>query len=155
MKLPGRLIRKASGINDIRYDRFLLDPIYESQGHEFASVFEEVWASGGWTVYLDELYYLTQIGLTPHINRLLTQGRSMGITMVTGMQRPTGITRFALSQSSHVLVFAQEGRDAKTIGEATSPRMVEAVEELREHEFAWYHRNSRQIWKGKLQDLLP
>lgn len=84
---------------------------------------------------------------------LLTQGRSKGISVVTGMQRPVGVTRFAISQASHVLCFSQEGRDLKTVIEATSPRLAGPISQLERYEFVWYNRPTREIWRGKLQDL--
>ena len=49
------------------------------------------------------------------MERLLTQGRSKGISVVTGMQRPARISRFALSESTHTIAFFLEGRDRKLI----------------------------------------
>jgi ABC-type oligopeptide transport system ATPase subunit len=155
-KLPGRKVSTAKQIqNRDPKDRvFLLDPKYEHQREEVAACCELVWKEGGWTIYFDELYYLTQLGrpIEQHVNRLLTQGRSQGITVVTGMQRPVHVSRFALSQSNHVIVFAQEGRDAKTISEVTSERM-RASAKLKPFHWLWFHRPSRRIFEGTVQDL--
>lgn len=154
-RLPGKLITKAAGIDDIRETRFVLYPKYEDQRLEFARLFEKVWKQGAWTVNIDELYQIDELyRLRWFVNRLLTQGRSEHISVVCGMQRPVSVTRFALSQAAHVICFAQEGRDLKTVEEATTPRISQAVAQLGRYEFAWYHRKSREIWRGRLQDLL-
>ena len=115
---------------------------------------EEVWKQGGWTLYLDELFYLTRLGLTPLIDRLLTQGRSKGITVVSGMQRPVSVTRYAVSQATHIIAFQQEGRDAKTLREFGGESLYrDLTSGLRRHEFVWFHRPSRKTFIGKVQDL--
>ncbi|MGH7955069.1 MAG: hypothetical protein ACREOZ_03830, partial [Gloeomargaritales cyanobacterium] len=85
---------------------------------------------------------------------LLTQGRSNGITAVCGMQRPVGVTRYAMSQATHVLSFGAERRDAKIIGEICGDKMEQSVNQLHRYEFAWYYRPERTVWVGKVQDLV-
>src|SRR5262249_16894191 len=74
-----RTIRTAKGIDNSRYDSFTLVPKYETQRREFALALERVWKHGGWTTYVDELFYLSErLHLSEPIERLLTQGRSKG-----------------------------------------------------------------------------
>jgi hypothetical protein len=117
---------------------------------EFWSVLEKAYKHGGWTLWIDELLYLDRLGLRTHIENLLTQGRSKGVSVWVGMQRPAQITRFALSESTHVLAFQLEGRDAKTLADATTPRIIPVVEGLARHEFVWYDRVTRALWTGKV-----
>jgi len=134
-------------------NRVVLFPKYENQAIEFAKALDLVWKQGGWTIYLDELFYLDKLGVRLFIERLLTQGRSKGISVVSGMQRPVSVTRFAIGESSHVVSFGLEGRDAKLLGEVASPKLSKVVQELPRHAFAWYNVPTRQFWKGKYQDL--
>lgn len=154
--LPGKLIKKADAIDDVKHHRFVLFPKYEEQRQQFALAFDRVYKEGGWYLYIDELHGVSQLGgaMKWHIERLLTQGRSLGITVITGLQRPVQVSRFALSQSTHLLSFRQEGRDVKTLVEATTPRIKEALSELDRYEFLWYYRPERTWWKGRLRDLL-
>lgn len=140
-------------MRDIRHERFVLAPAYEDLRSEFATALEQVWLDGGWTVNLDELFALTQLKLTAYIDRLLTQGRSKHLTVVAGMQRPVGVTRNAIAQATHVLCAFQEGRDLKTVVEATSPRFAPILNDLARYEFGWYYRPNRQFWRGRAQDL--
>jgi hypothetical protein len=145
-----RLVRRAEALDDVRQQRLLLDPKYERQIYEFWRALERVWRQGGWTTYLDELYYLDQqLGLDAPIDRLLTQGRSKGITVVSGMQRPVRVTRFALGESRHILSFGLEGRDATELGHATNATVAQLVQDLDEHEFVWY-RKPGAVWRGRL-----
>jgi hypothetical protein len=130
----------------------VLRPRYEQQGKEFLEALDNVWKDGGWTVAVDELYYLDQeLRLRAPINRLLTQGRAPGrISVCTGMQRPSIVTRFAIGEATHVITFKVEGRDAKILRDATSARVADAALQLPRHHFAWYHVASGALWAGKL-----
>lgn len=163
-KLPGKVVKTANAWRKLLPEndpRTLLYPTYERQGPEIYSALETTWKEGGWCVYFDELYYLTsQIrGWSPHIerqiNRMLTQGRSMKLTALTGMQRPVLTTRFAMSQATHLIAFRVEGRDRRTLQDVASDEWSDAVAGLGAYEFAWFHRPSRGIWIGKVQDLPP
>ncbi|MHB8502645.1 MAG: ATP-binding protein [Candidatus Acidiferrales bacterium] len=133
-----------------------LEPEHEEQRREIYKTMEFVWKTGGWCFCIDELFYcidtlrLNAPEVGAPIDKLLTQGRSKGITMVNGMQRPARITRFAISEAVHVISFAVEGREAKTIGEATNRRMEETVQRLGMYEFAWYYSKRREVWTGRL-----
>lgn len=114
---------------------------------------ERVWAHGGWTVCIDELWYAERIGLGNAIEMLLTQGRSKGISVVLGQQRPVTTTRFAISQTTHLFSFRVEGRDAKTIGESTTPRIIPVLDALTGHDFAYYNRSARYVGTGTARAL--
>lgn len=146
-------IRKARGMDNERYDKFLLDPAYREQAIEGFRMAERVWLQKGWTVVFDEEWYAERIGLKEQIERLLTQTRSMRVSVVSGFQRPVGNSRFAISQSTHVFCFRVEGRDAKTIGESTTPRILPIIESLQGYEFAYYNRATRYVGKGTARSL--
>ncbi len=119
---------------------------------------DTIWKQGNWTVYLDELFYLNRLGhgeVGRKIEQLLTQGRSKGITVVSGMQRPVGVTRFAMSESTHLISFGIEGRDAKkTMREVGNDLWAATVEQLERYEFAWFYVPERAIFRGRVQDLI-
>lgn len=143
-------MRTAKAISDTRHDSFTLNPAYEDQRREFARAYELVWKQGSWTTYVDELFYQSErLHLGEPIERLLTQGRSKNISVAVGMQRPARISRFAISESTHVLAFHLEGRDARELSHATSRAMEDAVIGLPEHYFAWFRRPNR-VWIGTL-----
>lgn len=152
MDWDGKKVRAWKDVSDPRIAHWILEPKYEHQWREAKAMFEDTWREKGWLVCIDELYYvITQLRLEQQVNRGLTQGRSKKQTYVCGMQRPVHVTRFALSQSSHIIVFQQDGRDATTIGDAAGGKpFAQAIMTLNRHEFLWYHRPTRQIWRGKL-----
>lgn len=136
-----RLVKTVGSLRSQRHWRWVLEPTYSNQATEFEKAYDLVWREGGWTLDIDELFYHdTQLKLREPINRLFTQGRSKGISVVCGMQRPASVTRFAVGESTHVLSFQLEGRDASIFRDATSSRAAEAVQSLQRHEFVWYRR---------------
>lgn len=158
-------IRRARGITDNRYDRFLLDPTYREQAREGYDLLERVWRQGSWTIVIDEGWYTEKLGLQPYIERLLTQGRSQDISVVFGQQRPVATSRFVISQCTHLFTFRVEGRDADTIAEATTPRLLPYISEryaerthdtsrlLSGHDFAYYHRATRTVGVGNARTV--
>jgi ABC-type dipeptide/oligopeptide/nickel transport system ATPase component len=138
-------IKSIGGVHYGQY-RYLLSPKpdFGVQAAEIARALDYAWKTskrdGGWCVYIDELYYLTEkLHLGNRVELMATQGRSKNLSLVIGMQRPVGITRWALSESTHVLSAQLEGRDVKTLMEGTTPRM-ELVSQLYRYEFAYYFR---------------
>jgi hypothetical protein len=134
--------------------KLLIEPAYERQQYEGAAMFDLAWRMGRWSVFLDELNYIhLELGLTSEVNKLLTQGRSKRISVVTGMQRPAWVTRFALSEVSHVFTFGLEKRDAKTLSDSSSQRLQEIAPNLDQFQFAHFHRPTRTVAIGNANDL--
>lgn len=149
-----RKARRASALDDLYETRILLTPEHARQSREGYEMLERVWQMGGWTVVIDELWYVEKLlKLGPMVERLLTQGRSKAISVVVGMQRPAQISRFAISQCTHLFSFRVEGRDLQTIKESTTPRIVEPIAALRGHKFVYYHRGERTVAIGDAKTL--
>jgi DNA helicase HerA-like ATPase len=145
---------QGDSLDHLYTERILLAPDYERQAYEGYRALERVWRHGGWCIVIDELWYVEQmLKLQRYVNRLLTQGRSKKITVIVGMQRPSQVSRFAISQCTHLFVFRTEGRDTKTIKEATTPRIEEAINSLQGHDFVYYNRALRTVTVGNARDL--
>ena len=67
--------------------------------------------------YIDEVYQFHNNSRPgPGLLSLLTRGRSRGITTIMSTQRPTGLSRFAWSESQKFYIFKlQDMRDRKTV----------------------------------------
>ncbi len=155
IELPGfRKARTADILNDMTANRILLDPHHSHQLREGYRMLAKVWEMGGWTVVIDELWYVeNKLKLGEWVDTLLTQGRSQKISVVVGMQRPARVSRFAISQATHVFAFRLEGRDVQIMKEATTPRIVEPIDAITNHDFVYYNRKSRQITSGNARKL--
>lgn len=110
---------------------------------------------GNWTIAIDELYQAMLLGLERPVTEQLTTGRSNGVTVVCGMQRPVGVTRFAQSQCTHAFIFTCEGRDVKTLAETFTPRLKELMPRLnyQRHEFIYFNRRTRELLVATASEL--
>lgn len=154
-KFPADFVTRkhASAMDNPRYPKIVLKPDYYHQAFEGWHMLERAWHQENWAVFIDELVRAERIGLTDQIERLLTQGRSINLCGVVGMQRPSRVTRYALSEAKHIFCFALEGRDAKIIAEATNDRMEAAVLSLAKYDFAYYNRPTRSVTVGNANRL--
>lgn len=145
--------KTAKALENHNYNKIVLAPAgAAAQQREFAKAFETMWQQRGWTIIVDELWWIDKkLKLGDYVDTYMTQGRDPGkFSMVCGMQRPTQVTRFAVGESTHVLSFGLEGRDAKILEQAASPRLGKILPTLSRHEFVWYNVPTRRIWVGKL-----
>ena len=145
--------RFAKTLRDPKYSRIVLEPEYRYQAREGWLALEHAFRQGGWTFVIDEQWHAERLGLKAQIERMLTQGRSLNLSAVIGMQRPVQATRFAISQSTHLFTFRLEGRDTKTVADSTTPRIVPIIESLRGHDFAYYNRARRSVATGNAKSL--
>lgn len=134
--------------------RFLIEPEYHRQAIVGARLMESVWKSGGWTIVLDELFYVhMKLRLGPYVDMLATQGRSKRISLVTGMQRPVNVTRFALSEMTHIFTFRLEKRDVRTVAEIAGDDFANVSGRIPQYHFAHYHVPTRSIAVGTADRL--
>lgn len=119
-----------------------------------AEVFREalmrVFREGRWTVVLDEARYITHdLQLESECQLLWLQGRSLGISVVAGTQRPRWIPLEAYDQASHLFFFKDTDRpNVERVAEmAGLNRMAvqEIVPRLDLHELLYANRNTDEL----------
>jgi len=129
------------------YERVVFWPRVETMGDQWeqeravARMLENIYAEGGWTVYLDEVRYVSEpsyLGLRSHVQLLWTQGRSLGVTVVAGSQRPAWVPLEAFSQADHLFLW-RESDDANlkrvaSIAGIHTKLLRELVPQLPEHQ---------------------
>jgi hypothetical protein len=154
-KFPGfRTVKDHKPLAELYNDRLLIDPEYRMQARVGANVFETIWQRGGYTLMIDELFYVgARLGLSSYVDMLLTQGRSKRISIVTGMQRPVHVTRFAISECTHIFSFALERRDRKTIAELASEDFSTMTGKIPRYHFAHYYVPDRSVAVGTADRL--
>lgn len=155
IKFPGfEKARTVRALDHLYGDKILLEPKHGQQMRVGYDLFTRVYEQGGWTIVVDEEWYVeARLHLTEYVETLLTQGRSKKISVVVGMQRPARVSRFVISQCTHLFSFRVEGRDLQTIKEATTPRIVEPIASLSGHDFAYYNRARRLVAVGNARAL--
>jgi hypothetical protein len=109
-----------------------------------------IFQTGGWTIFCDELRYLTDtLKLQREMDLLWLQGRSMWITIVGLTQRPVSVPLNAFEQATHFIVFRVSSfNDRKRAAEYTggsAPVVFETIRELPHHEF---------LYINKVQDVM-
>lgn len=154
------VVRKPKDVlrymHDPRYDRIEIAinrKDEEGQRQAILAALDDVWEYGGRTVYIDEMMYLTDLKLEHKIKRLMTQSRSLGTSVIMGMQRPVEIPRTVISQCTHLCTFVMDGRDVLTVKQALGTSAVQGVDVLPRHHFRWYSVVERKAWTGTVQEL--
>ena len=124
---PGLYVKHFSRASDDEINRFLW----------------RIWEEENTGVYIDEGYFVPQ-GEEGAYKGLLTTGRSKHIPVITLSQRPVRISRFALSEVSHVAVFdLNDRRDWRTLDEVlpqgfTDWLPVQFGDKLPKYHARWY-----------------
>lgn len=141
----GRGPRVPEGLQQVptNVDRVLMWPPYRDldrdprlQADVFRKVLQQTFRDGSWCVFLDELPYLTdELNLSAELDRLYNQGRSMGVTLVGGAQRPRFIPRSSLANTTHLLIYRTGDEDdlrrVSGLSAADSDRIRATAGELR------------------------
>lgn len=106
------------------------------------TLFELVYTQRGWTVYVDEVYSLgLGMSVPPSFNKLLTRGRSRGITVWTGTQRPKWMPLFCFTESKHYFLFRVTSEDdIRTIARQASPEIATRIKSLQKYGFIYYNK---------------
>lgn len=118
-----------------------------NQRRAFRDALDDVYARGGWSIYVDELHIVANtLGLGDRLELLWLQGRSLGVSLMASVQRPAHVPLVAYSQATHVLCWAtRDARDLKRLAEISGTvdtrRFVEIVQQLPPYAFA--HANAR------------
>src|SRR3954463_10799425 len=75
----------------------------ETQHDVFHHAFGAIYREGGWTVAIDETWYMSNtLGLSGDVKMFLLQARSLDISLVCATQRPASVPLEIYDQSSHL-----------------------------------------------------
>lgn len=106
------IIRRWVGMTPTLYPRRILWPkarnLYAKQHQQevFTEAMARIYDEGAWTLYLDELWYMTQeLRMSHEIKTYLLQARSLNISIVASSQRPRWIPLELFDQSTHLFFF--------------------------------------------------
>lgn len=116
---------------------------------------DKIYTIGNRVVYLDEASQISpsQHRLGPGLINLLSRGRSRGITVLSGSQRPAQISRLFFTESEQFYIF-QLGdlRDRKRVYEFVPDEIV--LRALPKHEFIYYDHDLEKAIRFKPAPLL-
>ena len=128
-------------------DRIILHPVRRRSASEdrqlareqIGRMLDDAYVQGGWTVVLDESRYVTgTLNLSGKVETLWLQGRSLGVSIVSGSQRPRHVPLEAYSQASHLFIWRTKDRQdlkrlAEFSGEVDPGILAAAVAGLPDH----------------------
>jgi hypothetical protein len=78
----------------------------EQQKEAFQRILVNVFNEGGWSLYGDEIRYLSDnLGLRVELETLWLQGRSNGTSIIVATQRPVSIPVIAFESATHLFLF--------------------------------------------------
>jgi hypothetical protein len=118
---------------------------YLGQKVTFQEALTRIYEQGSWCVYFDELDYICNVlKLSPLVELLWRQGRSLGVSVVGGTQRPAFIPLLAYDQASHLFI----GRDNDEVnarryasiaggGKARVRQVMAVIQSLPKHHFLY------------------
>jgi hypothetical protein len=141
--------------------RILLWPPFREPGdqvnqkHVFQNAFEDAFVQGGWCLYVDEArYFLDTLKLGAYLKIYWGQGRSLGLTLVTGTQRPAYMPLEFYDQATHLFVFKDNDRInvARLAGLAGAGK-VESVKreigKLGKHDFVYINTRTDTLLRSR------
>ena len=78
----------------------------QRQADVFDHALGEMFAAGSWCIFADEVFYLCkELGLEQHLTTIWTQGRSLGLSLVAGTQRPAFVPLYLYDQATHLFLW--------------------------------------------------
>lgn len=126
------------------------EPREAAQYREFSKALDRAFDEQCWTVYLDEVLYITSdLGLERKVKRLWHQGRSLKVSVVAGTQRPAMVPLLAYSQATHLFFWRNtDENDTKRLGGlggASNKVIREIVASLRKHEVLYLNTRTGEM----------
>ena len=108
----------------------------------FRRCLDDVFIDENWAVGLDDLYYLcVRCKLKQQIEALNYQTRSVGVSLVSGMQRPAWVPRSCWDQTSHAFVRSlsdlDDLRTIRGLSRANAKELEVWTRELRPYEWLY------------------
>lgn len=116
------------------------DATEDAQFSEFRTCLNDLYQTGGWTLYLDEATYLTDyLGMERPLKRLWRQGRTIPVSVVAAAQAPVGNPGESYDQIMHLYVWKnrdlrRQKRLTELSGAIDRDDLGAQLGRLREHE---------------------
>lgn len=125
------------------------------QREAFERALFEVWEVGRWTVYADEVWWLTdRLRLAPMFEEFWAAGRSDKITVVASTQKPVDIPLLAFDGATHLFLFRNSDRYRINRMAEFTGRWIEVarwlIPQLPEHEFLYVNTRTAEAYRSKV-----
>lgn len=125
------------------------------QREVFRDAFDKIYIEGGWTVVIDELWFIdNMLGLEQEVKMFLLQGRSLGISLVSGTQRPAFVPVEIYDQSTHLFFWRDnDEKNLRRISEINSPnkRLITAlVQNLEQFQVLYVNTRTGDMYRTRI-----
>lgn len=120
-------------------------------GHALQTMFKQ----GNWAINADELSYISkELNLEPHLKLIWQQGRSIGLSLIAGTQRPAYVPLLIYDQSTH-LFFWRDNDEVNLkriggIGSLNSRLIRHTVAALPRHVFLYLNSRTGEMLMSKV-----
>lgn len=130
------------------------------QARVFAEAFAKIYKQGGWNLFLDEAWFVTQIlGLGEQIRVYLLQARSLDISLIMATQRPVSIPVEAFDQSTWLFIFREnDERNLERVGGIAwkdSKTVRTLVANLEQYQFLALNTRTGQMFRSRVPPPRP
>lgn len=131
-----------------------LNQMDDEQAKVLRDAITDCFWQGGWCIVAEELRELSALGLDRELVKVWTQGRSAGLSLIGGAQRPRHIPLEAYSQASHLFLFGDSDtanlRRLEEIGGMNSQRLAELVRTLPKHDVLYISTRERRVTRTRV-----
>lgn len=132
------------------------DEIAKAQYTVFRNALSRIFRERNWTVVFDEQHYLCEtLKLAKENTMYLHQGRSSGLSVVNGTQRPSWVPVVTYSSATHAFIWRTPYRnDLRRLAElgGTNMRTLQAnILELGKHEFVYVNTRNGTIVRSTVR----
>ncbi|MCP4229550.1 MAG: hypothetical protein GY771_05320 [bacterium] len=125
------------------------------QRHAVGHGLQSMFVQKNWCIFVDEAYYISdKLKLKEHLEIIWTQGRSLGLSLVAGTQRPAYVPLLMYDQSTHLFFWRDNDRRnldrISGIGYLNSDEIREAVARLPKHFFLYVNTRTGEMIVSKV-----
>lgn len=125
------------------------------QADAFRQMLFEVFEYGGWTVIVDELFYISDtLGLSDTMEMLWTQGRVMNISVIAATQQPVSVPVMAFSEAWNLFLYRQnDRRRINRMAEFSAGQdtvLRDLIPRLPEHEFVYVETRTGKLVRSRV-----
>lgn len=129
---------------------------YQKQRNIFKHALDSIFRELNWCVVFDEQHYMCkQLGLDVENAMLLQQGRSSGLSVVNGTQRPSWVPVVTYSSATHAMIWRTTYRDdLRRLAELGGVNMRELQSNLLtldKHSFVYVNTRKGDIMRSRVE----
>jgi len=128
---------------------------YRKQRVVFKDALDRIFRERNWCVVFDEQHYMCkQLGLDVENAMLLQQGRSSGISVVNGTQRPSWVPVVTYSSATHAMIwrttYREDLRRLSELGGVDMRELQSNLLRLGKHDFIYVNTRRGDIMRSQV-----